>query len=75
MFDLEDELERRTLTYTEWNQSATKMEGQAWHPITFKYTNASPQRINKLKVNYTINSCHLITFFFLNDMPSDYLIQ
>lgn len=49
MCNLEDELERRTLTYTEWNQSATKMEGQAWHPITFKYANASPQHINKIK--------------------------
>jgi len=50
MHDLEGELERRTLTYTLWNQSTTKMEDKGWHPITFGYSNASPQRIKEIKV-------------------------
>lgn len=49
MNELEVELERRTLTYTEWNLSATKMENKGWHPITFTYATAGPQKINQIK--------------------------
>lgn len=50
MGDIEGELERRTVTYTLWNQSTTKMETKGWHPITFSYANAGPQRIKRIKV-------------------------
>ncbi|KAK9285452.1 hypothetical protein L1049_024645 [Liquidambar formosana] len=49
MHGLEDELERRTLTYTLWNQSATSKGRRAWHPTTFNYTNAGPQQIKEIK--------------------------
>ncbi|KAA8520128.1 hypothetical protein F0562_014384 [Nyssa sinensis] len=49
MSDLEGELERRTATYTLWKQSATKMEREGWHPITFSYANAGPQQIKRIK--------------------------
>ncbi|KAF8409600.1 hypothetical protein HHK36_005678 [Tetracentron sinense] len=49
MSDLEGELERRTVTYTLWNQSTTKMERKGWHPITFSYANAGPQQIKEIK--------------------------
>lgn len=49
MHGLEGELERRTLTYTLWNQSATKMENKGWHPMTFSYSSAGPQRIKEIK--------------------------
>ncbi|XP_010252490.1 PREDICTED: uncharacterized protein LOC104594065 isoform X2 [Nelumbo nucifera] len=49
MTDLEDEVERRTLTYTLWNQSTTETEGKAWHPVTFNYANTSPQQIKEIK--------------------------
>ncbi|XP_020222044.1 glycosyltransferase BC10 [Cajanus cajan] len=49
MHGLEGELERRTLTFTLWNQSATKMENKGWHPFTFTYSNAGPQRIKEIK--------------------------
>ncbi|GAB4830821.1 hypothetical protein Ancab_004849 [Ancistrocladus abbreviatus] len=49
MRGLEKDLERRTLTYTLWNESATKMEKKGWHPVTFTYAAASPQRIKKIK--------------------------
>ncbi|KAL7212235.1 hypothetical protein ACSBR2_015000 [Camellia fascicularis] len=49
MSDLEGELERRTVTYTLWNHSATNMERKGWHPITFSYANAGPQQIKRIK--------------------------
>ncbi|KAK7245894.1 hypothetical protein RIF29_40748 [Crotalaria pallida] len=49
MHGLEAELERRSLTYTLWNQSATRTEHKGWHPMTFSYANASPQRIKEMK--------------------------
>ncbi|KAK9089734.1 hypothetical protein Scep_028816 [Stephania cephalantha] len=49
MNDLESELERRTLTYTLWNQSKTNMEASGWHPFTFGYANAGPKQIKEIK--------------------------
>lgn len=49
MNELESELERRTLTYTLWNQSVNKMENRGWHPVTFSYANAGPQKIKEIK--------------------------
>ncbi|KAM7270666.1 hypothetical protein ACFE04_029880 [Oxalis oulophora] len=49
MNDLEEEIDRRTVTYTVWNQSATKMENKGWHPVTFDYANAGPKQINAIK--------------------------
>lgn len=50
MSELEGELERRTLTYTLWNQSAAKMDNKAWHPVMFNYADASPKKIKEIKV-------------------------
>ncbi|KAL5715369.1 hypothetical protein ACHQM5_017198 [Ranunculus cassubicifolius] len=47
--ELERELERRTLTYTSWNQSTTHPEKTAWHPVTFSYAIAGPQQIQAIK--------------------------
>ncbi|XP_038691995.1 glycosyltransferase BC10-like isoform X2 [Tripterygium wilfordii] len=56
MMELEGDLERRTLTYTWWSQSAAKMNDKSWHPMTFSYANAGPQQIKGIKdinhVNY-----------------------
>lgn len=51
MRGLEGELERRTLTYTSWNQSAMREKGRSWHPITFDYADATPHKIKEIKVN------------------------
>lgn len=48
MMGLEKELERRTLTYSLWNESASKMEGKGWHPVTFSHSTATPQRIKEI---------------------------
>ncbi|XP_010533794.1 PREDICTED: uncharacterized protein LOC104809482 [Tarenaya hassleriana] len=49
MRGLENEIERRTLTYTVWNLSAAKAETKSWHPITFTSENAGPKQINEIK--------------------------
>lgn len=50
MSELEDELERRTLTYTLWKQSSNDKKRQSWHPVTFEYADVSPQHINEMRV-------------------------
>ncbi|KAG6419203.1 hypothetical protein SASPL_121419 [Salvia splendens] len=47
MKDLENELERRTVTYTVWNQSTTNMDNGGWHPFTFSYADAGSEQIKK----------------------------
>ncbi|KAJ9566180.1 hypothetical protein OSB04_002146 [Centaurea solstitialis] len=49
MSDLEGELERRTVTYTSWIQSATNMETRSWHPVTYNYASANPEQIKRIK--------------------------
>ncbi|KAF6173241.1 hypothetical protein GIB67_026936 [Kingdonia uniflora] len=49
MGEFEDELERRTLTYSSWNESKAKMEKTGWHPVTFSYVTAGPQQIKEIK--------------------------
>ncbi|XP_039060266.1 glycosyltransferase BC10-like isoform X2 [Hibiscus syriacus] len=49
MSGLEGEIERRSLTYTLWNQSVTKMDNKAWHPVTFNYADVSPKRLKEIK--------------------------
>ncbi|KAI3769653.1 hypothetical protein L6452_00762 [Arctium lappa] len=49
MRGVEDELERRTLTYSLWNQSTETMNTQAWHPVTFGYASASQKHIQDIK--------------------------
>ncbi|KAL5773255.1 hypothetical protein ACOSP7_012850 [Xanthoceras sorbifolium] len=60
MSGLEGELDRRTLTYTQWNISATKMENKGWHPMTFSYSNATPRQIKEIK---SINHIYYETEF------------
>ncbi|KAK1439813.1 hypothetical protein QVD17_05635 [Tagetes erecta] len=49
MRGFEDELVRRTLTYSLWNQSTETMNTQAWHPVTFGYASASQKNIQDIK--------------------------
>ncbi|XVF81599.1 hypothetical protein PTKIN_Ptkin15bG0168100 [Pterospermum kingtungense] len=49
MAGLENELERRTLTYTSWNHSSEDGEESSWHPFRFNYADASPQLIQEIK--------------------------
>ncbi|XP_010476143.1 PREDICTED: uncharacterized protein LOC104755457 [Camelina sativa] len=49
MQGLESEMERRTVTYTVWNVSATKYEAKSWHPVTFTFENSGPEEIKEIK--------------------------
>nr|GMD08947.1 glycosyltransferase BC10-like isoform X1 [Ipomoea batatas] len=49
MHGLGGELERRTVTYTVWNQSKTNMEKGGWHPMRFNYADAGPEKIKTIK--------------------------
>lgn len=57
MNELEDELERRTLTYTSWNQSSNDKNKQNWHPMTFEYADAGPQHIKEIRVHTIFDGC------------------
>ena len=52
----EGEIERRTVTYTLWNQSTRDQERKGWHPVTFTYSDTSPELVDGIKV------CLLVTF-------------
>ncbi|MCO5591244.1 hypothetical protein L7F22_045225 [Adiantum nelumboides] len=45
----EDEIERRTLTFTQWDQSGKNRERKGWHPVTFALSDASSELINSIK--------------------------
>lgn len=51
MNQLEHELERRTLTYTSWNQSIDAQDKSNWHPKKFEFADASLQHITEIRVN------------------------
>ncbi|XP_074340427.1 glycosyltransferase BC10-like isoform X2 [Apium graveolens] len=71
MSDLEGELERRTVTYTSWNQSATKMETKGWHPFTFSYANAGPEQMQKIKdINHVYYETEFRTEWCSNNSTS-----
>ncbi|GJN17990.1 hypothetical protein PR202_gb05101 [Eleusine coracana subsp. coracana] len=57
---LEDELERRTLTYTSWDQSSDPKDKMTWHPKKFEYDTSSPEHVSAIKsidhVNYEMES-------------------
>ncbi|KAB5569632.1 hypothetical protein DKX38_003425 [Salix brachista] len=55
MNGLEDDLERRTLTYTKWNHSIIKAQ-TSWHPLTFHYDDVTAIKIREIKA---INSISL----------------
>uniref|UniRef100_A0A7N0TP42 Core-2/I-branching beta-1,6-N-acetylglucosaminyltransferase family protein n=1 Tax=Kalanchoe fedtschenkoi TaxID=63787 RepID=A0A7N0TP42_KALFE len=52
---LESELERRTLTFTVWNQSKTSTETRGWHPMTFSYADVRAEKIKAIKEISHIN--------------------
>lgn len=49
MRDLEGELERRTVTYTLWNQTKNKLDVQGWHPVMFRQADVSATLIKNIK--------------------------
>lgn len=70
MLGLENEVERRTLTYTMWNESVSGNGRQGWHPIRFKYADVDLQRVQKIKVHHILQNYLLVKFGMLNMDPS-----
>lgn len=70
MKGLESELERRTLTYTLWNQTGKDRERKGWHPVTFATADANIELVRRIKVCFifynSINWQNLVAdaFFF-----------
>ncbi|KAJ0113737.1 hypothetical protein Patl1_02804 [Pistacia atlantica] len=47
---LEGELTRRSVTYSAWDLSSSKdHERRGWHPVTYKYSDATPKLIQSIK--------------------------
>ncbi|GAB4846721.1 Glycosyltransferase bc10 [Ancistrocladus abbreviatus] len=47
---LEEEITRRSLTHSSWDLSATKdPERRGWHPVTYKFSDATPELIHSIK--------------------------
>ncbi|KAI4389124.1 hypothetical protein MLD38_001383 [Melastoma candidum] len=56
---LEQELTRRSLTYSSWDLSSSKdRERRGWHPVTYKFYDATPTLIQSIK---DINNIHYET--------------
>lgn len=48
---LEGEVTRRSLTYSSWDLSSSKdHERRGWHPVTYKFSDATPMLIQSIKV-------------------------
>ncbi|GMI86797.1 hypothetical protein like AT5G14550 [Hibiscus trionum] len=46
----EGEITRRSLTYSAWDLSASKdRERRGWHPVTYKFSDATPELIKSIK--------------------------
>lgn len=76
MKNLESELERRTVTYTVWNQSTSKTDNGAWHPFTFSYADSGPQQIKRIRVcfRYYIHDLFSFSFSLLSLLQFGYLV-
>lgn len=49
MKGVEGELERRSLTYTLWNQTSKDRERKGWHPVTFATTDVNDKLVSRIK--------------------------
>ncbi|KAL3690880.1 hypothetical protein R1sor_004531 [Riccia sorocarpa] len=47
--DLEEEIERRTLTYSRWKDFDEERDRRGWHPVTFHYADASLTTITEIQ--------------------------
>ena len=48
---LEGELTRRSLTHSSWDLSSSKdRERRGWHPVTYKFSDATPTLLQSIKV-------------------------
>ncbi len=50
MQEMETEIERRTLTYTWWENSKSGKGREGWHPVTFNTADATLKTITNIQV-------------------------
>lgn len=50
MEEVEEELERRTLTFSHWENSERGKGRQGWHPVTFSFAEATLKAIKDIQV-------------------------
>ena len=51
----EGEITRRSLTYSAWDLSASRdRERRGWHPVTYKFSDATPMLIKSIKVSLPV---------------------
>ncbi|CAM6096956.1 unnamed protein product [Calypogeia fissa] len=57
---LEEQIERRTLTYSKWKDFDQERDRKGWHPITFNYPDASLEAVKDIqaiiKIEYVTES-------------------
>ncbi|XP_065877557.1 glycosyltransferase BC10 isoform X3 [Euphorbia lathyris] len=55
---LEGEITRRSLTHSSWDVSSTKVrERRGWHPVTYKFSDATPMLLKSIKTEYRREWC------------------
>ena len=61
---LEGELTRRSLTHTSWDLSSSRdRDRRGWHPVTYKYSDATPELIKSIKVRTSLHKyCKIIHY-------------
>jgi len=50
MEDLEEQTERRTLTYSRWENKVTGKGREGWHPVTYAFSDATLEAIRDIQV-------------------------
>jgi len=58
MQEMETEIERRTLTYSRWENTESGKGRQGWHPVTFRFADLTLDLISDIK---SINNIHYVT--------------
>jgi hypothetical protein len=54
MQEMETEIERRTLTYTWWENSKSGKGREGWHPVTFNTADATLKTITNIQVHFSL---------------------
>lgn len=65
---VESELTRRSLTHSAWDLSSSKSnERRGWHPMTYKFSDATPQLIQSIKVTHLCHFKRIWVQFLISD--------
>jgi hypothetical protein len=54
MEELEEQTERRTLTYSRWENQVKGKGREGWHPVTYTFSDATLQAIKDIQVRISL---------------------